>query len=109
MNGPDTAPLVVMSASGQGDTPLLGTVVESIVCLNTELEVAIRYPQPRRLTATAIAERQRTSVSDLDLGKECHPPSNTFRLRECWLVKREEEKQQATIDDFFRRPPMLIL
>ncbi|KAN0071944.1 hypothetical protein V8E54_009673 [Elaphomyces granulatus] len=104
MNGPDTAPLVVMSASGQGDTPPLRTLVESIVCLNTELEVAIRYPQPRRLTATTIAERQRTSVSDLDLGKECHPPSNTFRLRECWLVK-----QQATIDDFFRRPPMLIL
>jgi len=72
MNGPDTAPLVVMSASGQGDTPPLGTVVESIVCLNTELEVAIRYPQPRRLTATAVAERQRTSLSDLDLGKECH-------------------------------------
>jgi hypothetical protein len=109
MNGPDTAPLVVMSTSGQGDTPPLGTVVENIVCLNTELEVAIRYPQPRRLTATALAERQRTSVSDLDLGKECHPPGNTSRLRECWLVKREEEKQQATIDDFFRRPPMLIL
>ena len=56
MNGPDTAPPVVMSASGQGDTQLLGTVVES---LNTALEVAIRYPQPRRLTATAVAERQR--------------------------------------------------
>jgi hypothetical protein len=59
MNGPDTAPPVVMSASGQGDTVTqpLGTVVESIVSLNTELEVAIRYPQPRRLTATAVAER----------------------------------------------------
>src|SRR5467141_4260275 len=34
------------------------------------------------------------------------PTSNTFRLRECWLVKREEEKQQATT---FHRPPMLIL
>jgi hypothetical protein len=62
MNCPDTTPLAVMSASGQGDTPPLGTVVESIVCLNTELEMAIRYPQPRRLTATAIAECQRTSV-----------------------------------------------
>ncbi len=45
-----------MSESGQGDTQPLGTVVES---LNTELEVAIHYPQPRRLTATAVAERQR--------------------------------------------------
>ena len=72
MNGPDTAPPVAMSASGQGDTQPLGTVVES---LNTELEVAIRYPQPRQLTATAVAERQRPSLpepSDLDLGKECH-------------------------------------
>ena len=32
-------------------------MVESIVSLNTELEVAIRYPQPRRLTATAVPER----------------------------------------------------
>ena len=40
MNGLDTAPSVVMSASGQGDTQPLGTVVES---LNTELEVAIHY------------------------------------------------------------------
>jgi hypothetical protein len=45
MNDPDTAPPVAMSAYTQP----LGTVVES---LNTELEVAIRYPQPRRLTAT---------------------------------------------------------
>jgi hypothetical protein len=72
MNGPDTAPLVVMSTSGQGDTPLLGTVVESIVCLNTELEVAIRYPQPRRLTATAIAERQRTSVISISAKNATH-------------------------------------
>jgi hypothetical protein len=54
MNGPYTAPPVAMSASGQGDTQPLGTVVES---LNTELEVAIRYPRPRRLTATTVAER----------------------------------------------------
>jgi hypothetical protein len=71
MNDPNTAPPFVMSASGQGDTQPLGTVVESIVSLNTELEVAIRYPQPRRLTAPAIAERQRPSwpePSDLHLG-----------------------------------------
>ena len=44
MNGPDTAPPVAMSASDQGDTQPLGTVVESIpVSLNTYLEVAIRY------------------------------------------------------------------
>jgi len=57
------------------DTQPLGTVVESIVSLNTDFEVAIRYPQPRRLTATAVAEFQRPSLpepSDLDLGKECH-------------------------------------
>ena len=49
MNAPDTAPLVAMNASGQGDaaTQPLGTVVESIVSLNTDLKVAIRYPQPR--------------------------------------------------------------
>ena len=72
MNSPDTAPL---SASDQGDTQSLGTVVES---LNTELEVAIRYPHPRRLTAIAVAERQRPSLpepSDLDLVKEYHKPS----------------------------------
>jgi len=42
--------------------------------LNTELEVAIRYPRPRQLTAPAVAERQRPMAepSDLDLGKECH-------------------------------------
>jgi hypothetical protein len=64
-----------MSGSGQGDTQPLGTVVETIVSLNIELEVAIRYPQPRRLTATAVAERQRPYLpepSDLNLGKECH-------------------------------------
>jgi hypothetical protein len=77
MNGPDTAPPIAMSASGpgQGDTQPLGTVVESIVSLNTDLEVAIHYPQPRRPTATAIAECQRPSLPepfDLDLGKECH-------------------------------------
>jgi hypothetical protein len=31
--------------------------VETIVSLNTELEVAIPYLQPLRLTATAVAER----------------------------------------------------
>jgi hypothetical protein len=71
VNGPDTAPPVVMSASGQGDTQPLGTMGGS---LNTELEVAIRYPRSRQLTAPAIAERQRSMAepSDLDLGKECH-------------------------------------
>jgi hypothetical protein len=59
MNGPDTTPPFVMSASGQGDTQPLGTVAES---LNTKLEVAIRYPQPRRLTATTVTERQRPSL-----------------------------------------------
>jgi hypothetical protein len=79
MNGPDTAPPVVMSASGQGDTQPLGTVVDN---LNTELEVAIRYPQPRRLTAPAVAERQRPSwpePSDLDLGNVDTDSGREFR------------------------------
>jgi hypothetical protein len=57
---PDTAPPVVMSASGQGDTQPLGTVVDN---LNTELEVAIRYPQPRRLTAPAATTTDSTRRS----------------------------------------------
>jgi len=76
-------------------------IAETIVSLNTDLEVAIRYSQPR-LTATAVAERQRPSLpepSDLDLGKECHQPpaGNTFGLRRCMLVKGEEEKQQQKV------------
>jgi hypothetical protein len=43
MNGPDTAPPVVISVSGQGGTQPLGT-----------LEVAIHYPQPRRLCCNRI-------------------------------------------------------
>ena len=75
MNGPDTAPLVVMNGSGQGDMQPLGTIIKTIISLNTELEVAIHYPRPRRPTSTAVTERQRPSLpepSDLDLDKECH-------------------------------------
>ena len=50
MNGPGTAPPVVMSASGQGDTQLLGTVVES---LNMELEVATTDSTRRSRTPEA--------------------------------------------------------
>ena len=85
MNGLDTAPLVVTSGSGQGDTQ----VVETIVSLNTELEVTVRYPQPRRPTPTAVAERQRPSLpepSDLDLGKECHQlATRSDSENVCWL------------------------
>jgi hypothetical protein len=55
------------------------TVVDN---LNTELEVAIRYPQPRRLTAPAVAERQRPSwpePSDLDLGNVDTDSGREFR------------------------------
>jgi len=75
-----------LSAFGQGGMQPLGTVVES---LNTELEVAIHYPQPRRLTATAVAERQRWA--------KMPPCGNTFGPRECLLVKREEEKQRRKV------------
>jgi hypothetical protein len=47
--------------------------VETIVSLNTELEVAIPYPQLQQLTATTVAERQRPSLPeplDLNIGKE---------------------------------------
>jgi hypothetical protein len=47
MNGPDTAPLFVMSESSHGDTQPLGTVVE-----NSQ-------------------SKHRVEPSDLDLGKEC--------------------------------------
>jgi hypothetical protein len=62
MNGPDTAPPVVMSASGQGDTQPLGTVVAS---LNMELEVA----------TTDSTRRSRTPEAQSDhlsgLGRSC--------------------------------------
>ena len=50
MNGPGTAPQVVMSASGQGDTQPLGAVVEG---LNMELEVATTDSTHRSRTPEA--------------------------------------------------------
>jgi hypothetical protein len=77
--------------------PYQGTVVESIASQNIGLEVAIG---PRRLTANAIAERQRLSSIDKSSmsARGRLPTSNTFELIRKWkLVKEEEEKQQQKV------------
>ena len=80
--------------------------VETIVSLNTELEVAIPYPQLWWLTATTVAERQRPSLPeplDLNIGKEYRQLSIRFWTKRMYaaimLVKREEEKQQQKIGE----------
>ena len=72
--------------------PYQDTVVESMASQNIGLEVAIG---PRRLTANAIAERQRL-ISMSARGRL--PTSNTFELIRKWkLVKEEEEEQQQKV------------
>ena len=82
--------------------PYQGTVVESIASQNIGLEVAIG---PRRLTANAIAERQRL-ISMSARGRL--PTSNTFELIRKWkLVKEEEEKQQQKVKVRWTVPTLL--
>jgi hypothetical protein len=82
--------------------PYQGIVVESIASQNIGLEVAIG---PRRLTANAIAERQRL-ISMSARGRL--PTSNTFELIKKWkLVKEEEEKQQQKVKARWTVPTLL--
>jgi hypothetical protein len=100
----------LLNGSGQGDTQPLGTVVETVVSLHTELEVAIHYPRPRRPTATAVAERQRPSLpepSDLDLGKECQPV-RTKRMYAGYEGRREATAETIPTMDWKTHGPALM-
>ena len=99
MNGPDTAPLVVMNGSGQGDMQPLGTIIKTIISLNTArngyslpsattTDFNRRYRTPETQSAWAIWSRSRQGMP---------PTANPFGLRECMLVKVKEEKQQQKV------------